>query len=174
MAPVLLLVLACAGGDDTAPAEALEAGDYQFWTTQAVDGCLDGALEALFMPEGPEESHPFEDLIYIPAQSELPMTYEVSFREPFVGMEVTAVDAGDGAVGFADSLIEGVLLNEALYGDCAADMVVAGELAPDETGVAGHGWATLDLQDAGGSEGRCPLLENDPCRVALTLFAELQ
>ncbi len=168
----LLLLLACDEGTTTDA--TLAAGDYQFWTTHADDGCLDGALEALFMPQGPSESHPFEDLIYIPATDELPLTYEVSFREPFVGMEVTAVDGGDGKVAFQDSLIEDVLLNDALYGDCAADMVVAGELTPDGTGSSGTGWATLDLQDAQGSEGRCPPLDNDPCRVELTLFAELQ
>lgn len=169
----LLLILACSG-DDTSSAGELASGDYQFWTTHADDGCLDGALEALFMPVGPEESHPFEDLIYIPAPEELPLTYEVSFREPFVGMAVTAIDGGEGRVAFTDSLIEDVLLNEALYGDCAADMIVAGELAPDETGSAGSGWATLDLQDAQGSQGRCPLFDNDPCRVELSLVAELQ
>ena len=126
------------------------------------------------MPQGPEESHPFEDLIYIPAPEELPLTYEVSFRDPFVGMTVTAVEGGEGAVTFTDSLIEDVLLNDALYGDCSADMVVAGSIAPDETGEAGDGWATLDLQDAEGAEGRCPLLDTDPCRVQLTLYAELQ
>ncbi len=170
----LLLLLACDGGEPPSNADGFSAGDYQFWTTQAEDGCLDGALEALFMPEGPENSHPFEDLVYIPGSDELPLSYEVSFREPFVGMAVTAVDGGDGAVAFEDSLIEDVLLNESLYGDCTADMIVAGLLTPDETGTAGSGSATLNLQDAQGTEDRCPLLENDPCQVLLTLYAELQ
>lgn len=169
----LLITLACADGDTAATTDTLAAGDYQFWTTHAADGCLDGAMEALFMPEGPGTSHPFEDLIYVPGPAELPMTYEVSFREPFVGMAVTAIAAPGGAVAFQDSLIEGVLLNDSLYGDCVADMVVAGQLDPDGSGTAGTGWATLDLQDAQGSEGRCPPLDADPCRVDLTLFAEL-
>ena len=174
MTLLLSLVLACTDPPGDSGGEGVfVAGDYQFYTVTADDGCLDGAMEALFMPEGPETPHPFEDLIYVPALEELPLTYEVSFREPFVGMEVTAVDDGDGAIAFEESLMEAVLLNEALYGDCAADMTVSGRMQAKASGEAGTGAATVDLSNATGSEGRCPPLDADPCRVELSLTLEL-
>jgi hypothetical protein len=170
----LLLAMACSGGETPVTvADGFTAADYQFWTTAAVDGCLDGALRALFMPEGLETSHPFEYLVYVPSPQEMPLTYEVSFRAPFVGMEVSVVDGGNGSVSFDDSLIESVLLNDALYGDCTVDMVVSGLLVPEGDGTYGNGTAILALQNAQGSEGRCPPLDSDPCRVELTIFAEI-
>jgi hypothetical protein len=160
--------LAACGTDPAAP--TIEAGDYQFYTLAAVDGCLDGALEALFMPEGRDAEHAFEFPIYVPTQGETPISYNVDFRAPFLGMPVT-VEATDTGLSVRGSVLESVLLDEDRYGDCVVTMGVDVDLEPAGAGQL-TGEARLDLADPRGDEGRCPALDADPCRVTLTIRAE--
>lgn len=163
----LALLVACGGGD---PANRpIEAGEYQFYTLAADDACLDGALEALFMPAGRETPHPFEFPIYLPAPADAPLSYDVSFRAPFVGMPVTVEADGDG-LAIRDSRIEAVVLDAERYGDCAVTFVVDVDLRPAGEGlVAGEG--RIDMSAPRGEDGRCPPFEADPCRVTLTVEA---
>lgn len=172
-----LLLAACnGGGDDQDVAEALSleklrGGDYQMYTTAVDDGCLDGALEALFMPEGAATAHAFEYLVYVPSLDELPRSYAVDFREPFVGMDVTVSKLDDTTLQVEGSVMPDVELGGAT-GDCAADMVADAELWPvskDEV----EGTATIQVSDPRGSEGLCPVFDEDPCQVILGLHALL-
>ncbi len=164
---MILMLLACSG---SGPAEdpAFLGGDYELATISMEDGCLDGALEALFMPQGRDTPQVFEYPIYVPGQNELPMTYEISLREPFVGVEIT-VDAGESTtLEGSTGVIDEVLLNEALYGDCVSSLQGEVQLVP-ETEESGTGTAQLTMADFRGSEERCPELDDDPCPVRLDL-----
>jgi hypothetical protein len=180
--PVLfasLVLVACNNGDDSKvdePAERvaleqLQGGDYQMFTAAVSDGCLDGALEALFMPAGPSEPHAFEYLVYIPGLGDLPANYSVDFREPFVGMDVTVTQLDDTTLDVAGTVMSAVALG-GNTGDCVADMQADAKLwgiAKDRV----EGTATITIEDPRGSEGLCPVFEQSPCLVELELSAEL-
>lgn len=162
---MLLILLACAN-----EANELKSGDYQFYTVDMEDACLDGALEALFMPQGRTTPQAFEYPVYVPSLDELPASYEISLREPFVGMPITVRKAGR-SLEFEGGVMDEVLLNENLYGDCAATMVVDSTITPS-TKTTGTGLATVEISDLRGDEGRCPAPDADPCTVTLELELE--
>lgn len=163
---MFLLMLACNGPVGDA---AFKGGEYEVATVGMVDDCLDGALEALFMPQGRETPQVFEFPVYVPGTDELPMTYDISLREPFVGVEMT-VDAADEGLSGSSDVIEEVLLNEPLYGDCVSSLQAEVTLLP-ETATTGTGSAQLTMSAFRGEEDRCPEeeLQSDPCLVSLEL-----
>jgi len=165
---LLIGSVACSGveGDPS----FLKSGDHQFYTVAMQDSCLDGALETLFMPEGPESEHAFSYPIFLPGYEELPSTYTVDLREPFVGMEVR-LDSSDGVtLELRGSVMESVLLGSA-YGDCTVTMSVDADLLPvADRRLEGTAW--ISLSDATGSEELCPVFSSDPCEVVLNLRAE--
>jgi hypothetical protein len=166
------LLLAACGADpvDTAQSYELPGGRYRFYTVAVEDGCLDGALEALFMPEGPSERHSFEYLVYLPGQDELPATYEVDFRDPFVGMEVTVTEGEGGTLLMEGGVMESVTLGSR-YGDCTATMIVDAALVPVGPEDA-EGIARISVGDLRSSDSSCPVLSSDPCDVNLDIEAE--
>jgi hypothetical protein len=161
------LLLACA--DDGGTIE-YKSGDYQFYTLAADDGCLDGALEALFMPEGPDSEHAFEYAIYVAGREELPATYDVDLREPFMGMTVTLTAAEDGTVRLRGSVMDEISLGAA-YGDCVTTMTVDADFTPVTTSQL-EGRARIDMSDARGDDGLCPVFDANPCEVTLTLVGD--
>lgn len=164
-----MLLLAC--GDKAEEEEgAWSGGDYAVYTLSAEDACFDGALSALFMPEGPETPHPFEYLVYLPGFGELPTSYTVDLRAPFLSMPITVTrDGADTMQGSGE--IEGVLLNEDAYGDCTATMAVSLSFSPTTADTA-TGSAVIDMRDISGDDGRCPVPAADPCPITLELWAE--
>ena len=173
--PVHALLAAACGprtpGDTGAPATHT-GGDYDFFTLAADDACLGGALEALFMPAGPDTPHAFTYPIPIPATENLPSTYTIDLREPFVGLPITLTRGADGTLRIRGAVMESVALGPA-YGDCAVTMSVDGDVAPvNPRRLAGT--ATLTLTNPRGAQGLCPVFDASPCTVALTLDARLR
>ncbi len=174
--PTLLLLAACGGGDaaDKEAEQALgfewEGGEFDFTTWQVHDACLDGAMEALFMPGGPSVPQDFEYPVYIPSYSELPLSYDIDLREPFVGMPVTIEDVGEGWMEARGSVMEEVALGAAAYGDCVVTMTVDIDLLPVDANNA-ECEARVAVSDARGEDGRCPVYESDPCLVTLAITA---
>lgn len=173
-APALALALGCGGpaGGDTGAAPVHTPGDYDFFTLAADDACLGGALEALFMPAGPDTPHAFTYPIPIPAAEDLPATYTIDLREPFVGMPITLTRAAGGALQIRGAVMESVVLGPA-YGDCAVTMTVDGSVEPAGPGRL-TGAATLTLTDPRGAQGLCPVFDASPCDVRLQLDARLR
>ncbi len=165
---LLVFLLACASDNEVAA--SFEGGDFDFFTLNALDECLGGAMEALFMPEGVDTPHEFEYPIYIPSYTELPTSYDVDFRDPFVGMPVTVEDGGDGWFAIRGSVMEAVQLDAVKYGDCVVTMTVDADLLPaDADNVDGQ--SLIEISDPRGSEGLCPVFDADPCEVRLDLLA---
>jgi hypothetical protein len=169
----ILIFCACGGdaGDAAFDLADWTGGDFQFYTVQVDDQCLDGALEALFMPEGPTNRHAFEDPIYLPGYEELPLSYDISLRDPFVGMPVTVTEGDGGMLEVRGSVMESVELGQVAYGDCVVTMSVDADLLPVAADQA-DGNATVSITDARGDDGRCPVFAVDPCAVALVIEAE--
>jgi hypothetical protein len=166
----MLALLACAADSEGAGVADFEAGAFDFQTLNALDECLEGALEAFFMPEGVDVPHDFEYPIYVPSYAELPTGYDIDLREPFVGMPVTVTDGGDGWFSIRGSVMEEVRLDEYKYGDCDVTMVVDADLLPADADTI-DGQARIDVSDPRGDEDRCPVFASDPCQVTLDLHA---
>ncbi len=176
---LFLLTLACGADKDASEGsgsagsgdiENWSGGDFQFQTMAVDDGCLGGANEALFMPEGPATPHDFEYLIYIPDYGDLPEVYTIDLRKPFVEMPVR-VDSDDGLTyQVRGSVMDDVELGSTAYGDCAVTMTVDADLTP-VSGSTAEGSATITISDPRGDDGRCPVFDAQPCTVELELTA---
>ncbi len=173
----LLFIIACGTDKDVADSDSepapepfeWAAGEFQFETVSVRDACLGGALEVLFMPDGPEDPHKFEYPIFLPSYEELPSSYTVDLREPFVEMPVT-VDSDDGeTLQIRGSVMEAVELGIA-YGDCVVTMTVDLDLTPSSANTA-EGDAVITITDPRGEEALCPVFDDSPCAVDLNLIA---
>ena len=168
-----MIMLACSSPPkDTAVAQTppWRGGEFDFSTSSADDECLGGALEALFMPEGPDEPSPFEYPIYLPEPEELPYSGSIDLRDPFTGMPVTIEDAGDGDLQMRGAVMEEVELGSASYGDCVVTMTVDADLHP-VTNDEVEGAAQIAISDPRGEDGRCPVFTSEDCTVQLGLTA---
>ena len=101
---MIWLLLSCSEKEiDTAsPLDEFYGTDHQITTVAVEDDCFDGAMALLFMPQGEDVPQEFQYPVYIPTIDELPKTYEISLREPFVGMQITASDGGQGQIAIGD------------------------------------------------------------------------
>ena len=170
------MMMACGGEptDDTMggepPVSQWTGGDFDFQTIDVDDQCLGGAFEALFMPEGPATPHTFEYPIFMPDYRDLPQTYTIDLRAPFIEMPVT-VDATDGETYIIrGALMEAVELGTYAYGDCVATMSVDADLSPID-GNNASGWATISISNPRGNDGLCPVFQSDDCRVRIEINA---
>ena len=87
-------------------------------------------MNALFMPQGADTPQVFQYPVYIPKIEELPLTYEISLREPFVGLEITAEAGAEGEIEIVSGRMEEVELG-ATFGSCVATMDVEALITPD-------------------------------------------
>jgi hypothetical protein len=167
---------ACGGGDETDTPATFDpadftSGNFRFYTHAVQDRCLGGALNVLFMPEGPATPRRFQNPIPLYNGRELPRTYEVQLQEPFHAMDVTlTAGANPRAMRVRGAQNPGVLLNEDAYGDCTGDLTIDVDLTLiDNDNV--NGTADISMSNLVGAQGRCPVLDQDPCHIALTLQA---
>jgi hypothetical protein len=159
---IVLFLAACTpssgGGDFT-------SGDFQLTTQSVDDGCLDGGMEVLFMPEGVPSD--FASTIFMPAESELPSTYTVDLQDPFNDMEVTVTGTTDTrTVTGAEN--NGVEFDADTYPGCLIDNSIDVALTIDGADEM-HGTATLHASSF--DESGCPTVDADPCDIDLTLTA---
>lgn len=164
----LALVLGCV--DSSLSSTAFEGGEFDFSTVLAKDECLEGALRAFFMPEGLDTPHPFEYPIFVPSWDELPQSYAIDLREPFMGMPVTVSAGAEGVYEIRGSVMDSVVLDETKYGDCAVTMTVDADLTPVDTDNL-EGEARIAISDPRGEDELCPVFSGDPCQVTLALEA---
>lgn len=157
----LLFLLAC---DPSGSGGNFASGDFDFQTIDVDDGCLDGAFDTLFMPEG--TANDFGAPIYIPAVDELPSTYTIDLASPFGTMEVEVT--GDGET----RTIRGAQTTDVEYDDanhpgCLIDASVDVDLVIDD-GDNVHGTATMELGSF--DESTCPVVTNTAgCTVVATI-----
>lgn len=139
-------------------------------TTYAVDDkCFDGAMTLLYMPQGSDVPQQFQYPVYVPTIEELPLTYEISLREPFIGMMITATDAGGGKISIGDGRMEEVSLGST-FGECIATMDVKAEISPgiDQFDVV----STVTISELRGDDLGCPIPQSDICEVSLYMESE--
>jgi len=122
------------------------------------------------MPEGPATPNDFEYLIYLPDYEELPMSYSVDLRAPFIEMPVTVDSSDDSTLQIRGSVMDAVELGPATYGDCVVTMTVDLDLTPVSSNEA-EGEAKITISDPRGDDGFCPIFDESPCPVDLSLTA---
>lgn len=141
------------------------SGNFQLTTQSVDDGCLDGGMEVLFMPEGTPND--FAAAIYIPALDELPATYEVDVQDPFNDMTVT-VTGDDDTRTVTGAQNNGVEFDADTYPGCLIDNSIDVALTIDSADEM-HGTAVLHASSF--DEANCPVVDADPCDMQLTLTA---
>jgi hypothetical protein len=163
---LLLSFFACKNSDlgEDPVSEDFYGVEHQITTEAVYDQCFDGAINILFMPEGNDAPQAFEFPVYIPELDELPLDYEISLRAPFVGMEITATDGGDGKIEVGEGHMEDVLLGGS-FGECLATMDVVALISP-----AGENFVfstIITISALRGDNQGCPVPQAEPCTVEL-------
>lgn len=131
------------------------------------DDCLGGALNVLFMPKGKDTPHDWAYSVTIYDPAELPQSYQLQLREPFGSMKVDVSSLGPADQQFVGVGNQGVLLDEALYGACTADMDALIDVhLVDRDRITGAGY--LSMANMQGDD-RCPRDVPERCSVYLTV-----
>lgn len=165
-------VAAASSGDDaitTAPGE-VAGGVYQLSVVTAQDGCLEGALELVFKPNGGAEPYALQNQTTLPGGDALPASGVIELEAPFSAMPVTW-EAGDaGALVIHGGAIDDVLLGLASSPDCTADLVIDVDVTPSAAGVDVA--ANVTLSGVTSPTDTCPVIPNG-CLVSLELVGVL-
>ena len=166
------------GGDNgggeggSAAASGFEGGTFKVTTQSVDDGCFDGAMNTIVLPDGTPRDLPAP--VVIPDYSALAgATLDIDFNDPFQDVTGVAIEAaGENGLqttgaGFDQTGVD--ISGDG--GDCLADMKVTAQLVSNGTdGFTGT--ATLTISAATGAD--CPAFQQGPpCAVATTLTATM-
>jgi len=140
-------------------------GTFQVTTIAVADGCMDGAFDLIFMPEGSETPSDWSTTTEFPAFENLPSTYEIALQEPFSSMEVTVSESATG-LRVGDAAQSGVELDEETWPGCMVDMSIEADLmVQSDTQMMGSATLTTSSFD----EDNCPAISSEPCEIVLDL-----
>ncbi len=158
------------GGDDDDAAEAFAAGQFEFSTHAVDDGCLGGAAEAIYMPEGPSVPRVWDYPIELPDFDSLPSTYTIQLPDPLDTMEITVeAGAGDNQFVMNSGHLEDTPFDEDNYPDCTVDSSVTSVL---NVQTNDHVTGTVTLENTDYQGATCPVPDGDPCTVTLDIQAD--
>jgi hypothetical protein len=157
----LALFAGCTEDDTTAD---YAGGSFTVTIEDVQDDCYDG-IAVIFMPEGtPTE---FASPVDLPSYEDLPNDATVTLQAPFADMAVTwELGAGEDSIVVVDAAQSDVLLDPDSGDECAVDMVVNVDLTVVD---ADNITAQAVLTTSGFDEDDCPVVEEDPCDITLTL-----
>jgi len=170
------LLFAAGCGDDEEKTnttdEPFAAGAFVVTSQTVVDGCFDGAMTTIVLPDGTPRAFPSP--INFPAYSQLPSTIDIDFSAPFTDANDVQVEASGANgwktsdTGFAQENVS--IVAEGL--DCLAQMQATAEMiATDHDAFTGTG--TLTIPGASGVD--CPAFTaGPPCDVTVSLTAVRQ
>jgi hypothetical protein len=168
LAPALALVLgACVGTDDTGNPDDFDfpGGNFQFSNVAVADDCLDGAMAALFLPEGPGSRQDWAVTTELPPWGALPAAYVMDMQAPFQDMDIEVfAGSAEGTLVIDGALQEGVHFDEATYPDCTVNMDIAADVVIDGDDSV-HGVAFFQVSGYAGDS--CPPFATDPCQITL-------
>lgn len=141
-----------------------EGANFEFQTLDVVDGCIDGAFDTIFMPEG--TANDFGTPIYVPGFDELPMSYDIDLASPFQTMSVDVTgDEDTRTIRGAQST--GIEYDADNNPGCLIDALIDVDLIIDDADTV-HGTATLELGSF--DEASCPVVtDTTGCEVVLTI-----
>ena len=140
-------------------------GTFQVTTIAVDDGCMDGAFDLIFMPEGSETPSDWSTTTEFPAFENLPSTYEIALQEPFSSMEVTVSESATG-LSVGDAAQTGVELDEDTWPGCMVDMSIEADLMVHSDD---HMMGSATLTTSSFDEDNCPAISSEPCEIVLDL-----
>jgi len=154
----------------TAPPREIAGGDYQLSVVTVDDGCLEGALELVFKPNGAADPYALQNPTTLPAPGALPSNGLIELEEPFTAMPVLWEAGADGALLIKSGIIADVLLGLATSPDCTADLRIDAEARSAEAGIAID--AAVTLTGVTSPTDTCPVIP-DGCLVSIDLVGAL-
>lgn len=164
----LLLTAGCG------PSEELDftfsTGEFTVSTLAVDDGCLDGGLTPLFMPQGADLAWEWPHPVRLYSPSVLPQEYEINLRAPFNAVDVRAIEAAPDWQRLQVARNPSVKLDPERFGECTAYLQGSVEIqliSPDRV----RGLASLEMGDPSGDD-RCPADMPARCDVQLEFEAE--
>lgn len=159
------------GSDAVARTPAAVAGGvYQLSVVAAQDGCLEGALELVFKPNGGAEPYALQNQTILPGPSSLPAQGVIELEAPFSAMPVTWESGDAGALVIRGGAIDDVLLGLASSPDCTADLVIDVDVTPSTAGVDVA--ANVTLSGVTSPTETCPVIA-EGCLVSLQMVGVL-
>ena len=172
----LLLVTSFGCADDTAgmlepqgapfDARDFSAGEFQLSVENVEDGCLDGTLQLLFMPDGTAAPYALQNTTLFPSGSELPNTVTVQLESPFSNLSMEMSLGADNTFEVKAGRQENLLLGLAGTGECKASLDFDATITVLDAN-------TLSLETAvqleGFSHPDCPAVQQNPCQVLLRM-----
>jgi hypothetical protein len=165
MALGLSLLVSCGSDAVEGPSFSFPSGDFQISTRLVDDRCLDGGLNLLFMPRGSDQPWQWPYPVAIHAPSELPKTYDLTLREPFRRMTVTATQVDPQQQQFVAHSNPSVELGRERFGDCVVSLDGVVQVTLLESNRV-EGIAALQMRNPRGDE-RCPAEMPASCEVIL-------
>lgn len=173
MGLALAFVTGCGDDDETSGGDgAFSAGAFLVTVQSVDDGCFDGAIDTIVLPDG--TPRPLPAPVNMPGFADLPSQIDIQFDDPFQDVTGVPIEAS-GSNGFrvSGNGFEQNGVDIATTGtDCVADMLVTAELiASDNDTLTGTG--TLTISAATGAD--CPsFIAGPPCSVTTPLTAVRQ
>ena len=169
---IALVLTACAkdtnGDSGSFSIQDFTGGIFQVTTTGVDDGCMDGAFDLIFMPEGDNQPNDWGTTTEFPAYDSLPATYSIELQSPFSEMEVT-VSENNGKLAVGEATQSEVLLDNDTWPDCRVNMSIDAELMVDNNDLL-KGSAVLTTGSF--DEDNCPEVTSEPCEILLDLSAQ--
>lgn len=172
MATLALAVAGCGGDDDAASGdggeESMGGGTYTLTINAVDDGCYDGAMTLLIIPD--PANPPTIAGVALPAGGTSGTVPTIAFNPPFKPVNDVAVEA-DGANGLKTTApIPNPDTNiAAAGGTCLADIAFTATLAYT-TDDAFAGTGTMTVSNVRDDTGECPALDDgDTCEINITL-----
>ena len=160
-----------AGSDTVAPVTDFLGGEFQLAVSRVDDGCLDGGLALVFMPEGTGSPYALKHPTVFPALSELPTQVTMRLDAPFSDMTLPMAAGGVGRITVRGASQKGVLLGIAGTADCRADMVIDADVtvrAADRLDLS----VTVVLDGLRSPQDLCPTMQSVPCTVHLEMSGQ--
>ena len=174
--PLGLVLIGCATDDDDDTAMPdddvagdFEAGQFAFATHAVDDGCLNGAAEAIYMPEGPAVPEDWESAIELPSFDQLPSSYTIDLPAPIGPLQITLEDGADDQFVMQAAVLEDMLFDEIAYPDCVVDATVTATL---NVQTNDHVTGSVSLTNTDYEGTSCPQVQSDPCDVVLDVQAD--
>ena len=175
VSPIVLVV----GGCEEASVEAETAangqsfaavdftgGMFQLSVLSVDDGCLDGSLQLMFMPDGNLEPYSLAFPTEFPSAVALPSSFRVQLKEPFSTLEMELVGVQGDMLEVAEATQANVLLGVPGSGACSADLGFLADITVSSNDtLLLRTRVTLD----GFLHPDCPTVQETPCEVILEM-----
>ncbi|MFT5432410.1 MAG: hypothetical protein ACI9OJ_003109 [Myxococcota bacterium] len=169
---IAFLVGCSASTETTAAPDAgsshFAGGEFQLQVERVDDGCLDGSLAVVFMPNGTQSAYPLANPTWIPGAEDVPTTYVMKLNAPFQDMSMT-MEAGQGdQFVVKDAPQNAVPLNLAAASDCVVDMVFDATVdlvSSDSIAMS----VRVTMTDFRSESEACPAPSAPACAVTLDL-----